>query len=144
MSVKRVSGTGRNSGVAESSRTNADDCLSLDPLARVERRDGIVEGRDVADVRPQPAVTHTPDNLTQLGTIGLDNEVDRHAVGGPRLGWPDDGHQGSSGPNQARGPLPDIAADEIEHQVDFADVLERVVVEVDELVRAEVEHLLAV
>jgi hypothetical protein len=30
--------------------------------------------------------------------------------------------------NQARGPLPDIAADEIEHQVDVADVLRRVTI----------------
>jgi hypothetical protein len=32
-----------------------------------------------------------------LGTIGLDNEVERQAVGRPRLGRPDDGHQCSSG-----------------------------------------------
>jgi hypothetical protein len=73
------------------------------------------------------------DDLTQLGTIGLDNEVDRQAVGGPRLGRPDDGHQCSSGSNQACGPLPDVAADDIEHQIDFADVFQGVVVEVDEL-----------
>jgi hypothetical protein len=72
----------------ESSRTNADDRLPLDPLSGVEGGDGIVEGRDVADVRPQPSVTHPPDDFTQLGTIGLDHEVDRQAVGGPRLGRP--------------------------------------------------------
>jgi hypothetical protein len=73
------------------SRTNADDRLPLDPLGidplgRVEGGDGIVEGRDVADVRPQSSVTHPLDDLHQLGTIGLDNEVDCQAVGGPRLG----------------------------------------------------------
>src|SRR5262245_34301488 len=82
------------------SRTNADDCLPRAALGRVEGGDGLVEGRDVADVRPQSSVTHTLDDLTQLGTIGLDNEVDRQAVGGPRLGRPDDGHQRSSGSNQ--------------------------------------------
>ena len=46
--------------------------------------DGIVEGRDLADVRPQSTVPHPLDDLSQLGTIGLDNEVDRQAVGGPR------------------------------------------------------------
>jgi hypothetical protein len=66
-----------------------------------------------ADVCPQSSVPHPLDNFTQLGTIGLDNEVDRRAVGGPRLGWPADGHQRSSGSNQARGLLPDVAADEI-------------------------------
>src|SRR5262249_2054342 len=72
-------------------------------LGRVEGGDGIVEGRDVADVRPQSSVPHPLDDLTQLGTIGLDNEVDRQAVGGPRLRRPDDGHQCSSGSDQACG-----------------------------------------
>ena len=40
------------------SRTNADDRLPADPLGRIEGRDGIVEGCDVANVRPQPSVTH--------------------------------------------------------------------------------------
>ena len=115
------------------SRTNADDCLPGDPLGRVEGGDGIVEGRDVADVRTQSSVTHPLDDVTQLGTIRLDNEVDRQAVGRPRLGRPDDGHQCSSGSNQACGPLLDVAADDIEHQIDAADVFQRVVVEVDEL-----------
>src|SRR5262249_44243377 len=63
------------------SRTNADDRLPRASLGRVEGGDGIVEGRDVADVRPQSSVPHPLDDLTQLGTIGLDNEVDRQAVG---------------------------------------------------------------
>ncbi|HEY1430970.1 MAG TPA: hypothetical protein VGF39_04975, partial [Stellaceae bacterium] len=55
-----------------------------------------------------------------------------------------DGHQCSSSSNQACGPLLDIAADDIEHQIDAADVFQRVVVEVNELLRAEVERLLTV
>ena len=116
----------------------------LRPLGRIEGRDGIVEGRDVADVRPQPSVPHPPDDLTQLGTIGLDNEVDRQAVHRPRLGRAGDGHQCSSGPDHACGPLLDVSADDVEHQVDSADVFQRVVLEVDELLRAEVERLLTV
>src|SRR3954454_17163407 len=131
-------------GNPESSRTNADDRLSGASLGRVEGGDSFVEGRDVADVRPQSPVPHPLDDLTQLGTIGLDNEVYRKAIDGPRLGRPDDGHQRSSGSNQARGPLPHVAADDIEHQIDAADVLKRVVLKVDELVRAEVERLLTV
>ena len=118
-------------------RTNADDRLPLDPLGRVEGGDGIVEGRYLADVRPQPSVPHPLDDLTQLGAIGHDNEVDRQAVGGPCLGWAGDGHQRSSGSNQARGPLRDVAAEDIENQIDSADVFEDVVLEVDELLRAE-------
>src|SRR5438046_5773606 len=106
------------------SRANTDDRLPADPLGRIESRDGIVEGRDVADVRPQPSVPHPPDDLTQLGAIGHDDEVDRQAVGGPRLGRPGDGHERSSGSNQTRGPLPDVAAEDIEDQIDAADAIQ--------------------
>src|SRR6185312_5655185 len=87
--------------IPRSSWTNADDRLSLASLGRVQGGDGVVEGRDVADVRPQSYVSHPLDDLTQLGTMGLDNEVNRQTVGGPRFGRPDDGHQYSSGSNQA-------------------------------------------
>src|SRR5262245_56002139 len=56
------------------SRTNADDCLPLGSLGRVEGGDGVVEGRDVADVRLQSSVPYPLDDCTQLGTIGLDDE----------------------------------------------------------------------
>src|SRR3954464_14973552 len=135
---------GSTESVRKSSRTNANDRLPLASLGRVEGGDGIVECRDVADVCPQPSVTHPLDDLTQLGAIGLDNEVDRQAVCGPRLGRPDDGHQCSSGSNQACGPLLDVSADDIENQVDAADVFQRVVLKVDELHCAEVERLLTV
>src|SRR2546423_7809395 len=130
--------------VPESSRTNADDRLPLDPLGRVEGGDGIIEGCDVADVCPQSSVPHPVDDLTQLGAIGLDDEVDRQAVRGPRLGRPDDSHQCSSGANQAYGPTLDVASDDIEDQIDAADVFHGVVVEVEALLRAEVDRLLTV
>src|SRR5438067_8247014 len=130
--------------VSESLWTNADDRLPLESLGRVEGGDSIIEGRDVADVGSQSSVPHPLDDLTQLGAIGLDDEVDRQAVGGPRLGRPYDGHQGSSGPDQACGPLLDVSADDVEDQVDAADVFQGVVVEIDELLGAEVERLLAV
>src|SRR5262249_30870459 len=77
-------------------------------------------------------------------TIGLDNEVDRQAVGGMRLDRPDDGHQCSSSSNEGCGSLLDIAADDIEHEIDAADAFESVVVEVNELLRTEVERLLTI
>src|SRR3954471_15584058 len=64
------------------SGTNADNRLPLASFGRVQGGDGVVEGRDGADVRPQSAVPHPLDDLTELGTIGLDNEVDRQAAGG--------------------------------------------------------------
>src|SRR5438552_15295753 len=85
----------------ESSRMNADDRLSLDPLGRVEGGNRIVEGSHVADVCPQPTNPEPLDELTQLGAIGYDDEVDSQAARGPRLGRAGDGHQSSSGANQA-------------------------------------------
>src|SRR3954471_2432870 len=108
------------------SRANADDRLPADPLVRVEGCNGIVEGRDGADVRPQPSVPHPLDDLPQLGTIGQDDEVDRQAAGGPRLGRRGDGHQPPSGPDQACRPLLDVAADDVEDQIDSADFVQLV------------------
>src|SRR3954449_5552076 len=132
------------SAVSESLWTNADDRLSVASLGRVEGGDSIVECRDGADVGPQSSVPHPLDDLTQLRTIGLDDEVDCQAVGGPRLGRPYDGHQRSSGPDQAYGPLLDVSADDVKDQVAPADVFQGFVLEVDDLLRAEVERLLAV
>ena len=64
---------------------NADDRLSLASLGRVEGGDGIVESRDVADVRPEPTIPDPLNELTQLGAIGFDDEVDSQAARGPRL-----------------------------------------------------------
>ena len=88
-------------------------------------------------VRSRPS--RAPDDLTQLGAIGYDDEVNRPAVSGPCLGRAGDGHQRSSGSNHARGPLRDVAAEDIEHQIDSADIFQSVVFEVHKLLRAEVE-----
>src|SRR6476620_5526453 len=109
---------------------------------RVEGGDGFVEGNRVADVCPQPTNPKQLDELTQLGAIGYDDEIDSQAARGPRLGRAGDGHQRSSGANHARRPLRDVAADDIENQIDFADVFQSVVIEVDELLGAEVESRL--
>src|SRR5207244_12238923 len=119
-----------------------DDRLALDPLGRVEGGDGIVEGSHLADVCPQPTIPGSLDDLTQLGAIGYDDEVDSQASRGPRLGRAGDGHQRSSGANHARRPLRDVATEDIENQIDLADVFQGVVIEVDELLCAEVESRL--
>src|SRR5262245_16655072 len=121
---------------------NADDRLSSASLGRVEGGHRIVEGSHVANVCPQPTNPKPLDELTQLGAIGYDDEVDSQAVRGPRLGRAGDGHQRSSCANHARRPLPDVAADDIENQIDFAHVFQGVVIEIDELLCAEVESLL--
>src|SRR6516165_758790 len=121
---------------------NADDGLSLDPLGPIEGGNRIVEGSHIADVCPQPTIPDPLDEITQLGSIGYDDEVDSKAARGPHLGRAGDGHEGSSGANQARRPLRDVAADDIENQIDFADVFQGVFIEVDELLRAEVESRL--
>src|SRR4029077_13912416 len=95
-------------------------------------------------ISPSWARSDSTTKSTARPSTGRDTERARSAAGGPRLGRPDDGHQCSSGLDQACGPLLNVAADDIEHQIDAADVFQRVVVEVDELLRAEVEHLLTV
>src|SRR4051794_17477831 len=129
--------------IRESSRTNADDRLSVDPFGPVEGGDAIVEGSHFADICPQPTVPDPLDDLTQLDVIGYDDEVDSQATRGPRLGRAGDGHQRSSGANQARRSLPNLATDDIENQINFADVFEGVIIEVDELLCAKVESRLA-
>src|SRR4051794_39174076 len=101
---------------------NADDRLPLDPLCRVEGGNGIVEVSHVANVCPQPTIPGSLDDLTQLGAIGYDDEVDSQAVSGPRLGRAGDRYQRSSGANQARRSLRDVAAEDIENQIDPADI----------------------
>src|SRR5215813_10113942 len=101
---------------------NPDDRLSLNPLGRVEGGNRIVEGSHVAEVCPQPTIPGPLDDLTQLGAIGYDDEIDSQAVKGPRLGRAGDGHQRSSGANHARRPLRDVAAEDIENQIDPADI----------------------
>src|SRR5262250_3925271 len=101
---------------------NADDRLSLDPLGPVEGGNRIVEGSHGADVRPQPTIPGPLDDLTQLGAIGYDDEVNSQAANGPRLGRAGDGHQRSSGANHARRPLRDVAAEDIENQIAPADI----------------------
>src|SRR6516164_4528041 len=103
-------------------RVLTDDRLSLDPLGRVEGGDGIVEGSHVADVCPQPTIPGALNDLTQLEAIGYDDEVDSQAASGPRISRAGDRHQGSSGANQARRPLRDVAAEDIENQIDPADI----------------------
>src|SRR3569623_567572 len=92
----------------------ADDRLAPASLGLVERADGLVEGRDGADVRPQSSLPDPLDEFTQLGAIRYDNEVDRQAARGPRLGRPGNGHQRSACANHARRPLRDVAAEAIE------------------------------
>ena len=101
---------------------NADDRLSLDRFGRVEGGDGFVEDGHLADVCPEPTIPDPLDDLTQLGAIGYDDEVDGQAVSGPRLGRAGDGHQRSSGANHASRPLCDVTAEDIEDQIDPADI----------------------
>src|SRR5215470_2432022 len=121
---------------------NADDRLPLDPLGPVEGGNRIVEGSHVADVCPQLTIPDPLHELTQLGAIRYDDEVDSHAARGPRLSRAGDGHQRSSGANHARRPLSDVAANDIENQIDPADIFQVVVIEVHKVLCAEVESRL--
>jgi hypothetical protein len=58
---------------------NPDDRLSLDPLGPPEGGNRIVEGSHIAYVCPQPTNPDALDELTQLGAIWYDDEVDSQA-----------------------------------------------------------------
>src|SRR5438067_8959952 len=121
---------------------NADDRLSLDPLGRVEGGNRIVEGSHLADVCPQPTIPDPLTELTQVGPIGYNDKVNSQAASGPRLGLAGNGHQRSSCANHTRRPLRDVAADDIENQIDPADIFQVLVIEVHKLLCAEVESRL--
>ena len=99
--------------------------------------------RDVADVGPQASVSDPLDDFGQLRAVSLDHEVDRQAVGGSNFGRRDHGHQCSSGADQSHGPPLDVAADNVEDQIDTADVFQFIVLKIDELMRSEVKCLAA-
>src|SRR6185437_1511611 len=121
---------------------NADNGLSPDPLGSVESSDGIVKRSHVADVCSQSTIPDPLGELTQLGAIGQHHKIDSHAARGPGLRRARDGHQRSSPSNQAHRLLNDVAADRIENQIDFADIFQGTVIQVNELVCAEVESCL--
>src|SRR5205823_13332319 len=83
-------------------------------------------------------------DLHQLPRNRLDERVDAQPVDGGSLDGSDPRPQRPARPDDARRAPLDITADDIEDQVDPADVVEILVVEVEELVRAEVERGLAV
>jgi len=106
---------------------NADDRLSRTSLGRIEDGDSIIQARYGPDICPQSSIPRPLDDLGQLKAIRLNNEVNCHTIDGPRLRRPDDRNQNSSCANQARGTLADISAYEIEHEIDFADLFQSLV-----------------
>src|SRR5690242_9598158 len=109
---------------------NADDRLSIYPLGRVKGGNAILEGSHAADVCAQPAIPDPLHELAQLRAIGFADEVDSQAARGPGLGRPSGGHQRSSGANHASRPLRDVSAEDIEHQINLADVFQGVVIKI--------------
>jgi hypothetical protein len=93
---------------------DADVRLAAGPLGHIENGNGIVEGRDAANVRAQSSVAYSPDDFTRLATIGHENKIYRLAIRGPSLDWPVNRDQCSAGPDQACRRCPDIAADDVE------------------------------
>src|SRR6266480_2487506 len=89
-------------------------------------------------VRSRPSRTRWTTSLNWARSGTTTKSIVRPPAGRASVG-PVTGHQRSSDANHARRPLRDIAAEDIENQIDFADVFQGVVVQVDELLRAEVE-----
>ena len=68
-------------------------------------------------VRSRPSRTRWTSSLNWAQS-GMTNEVDSQAARGPRLGRAGKGHQRSFGANHARRPRRDVAAEDIENQIE--------------------------
>jgi len=115
--------------------------VSPESLVELKGGDGHREGRDGADVCPRRS-SRTGWTILAQWDDGLDNgsrSPDRwRAVPRSARRWT----PAFLPARTRRADASDVAADEIEHQIDDADVFQGVVLEVDELARAEVERLL--
>jgi hypothetical protein len=124
---------------------NADDRLPLDSLGRVESGIGVGEGATVPMfVRSRPSRTRWTTSPTAHDPPRRRQRPPGQAACRLRLGRPGDGHQYPAASNQSRRPLPDVSANHVEHQIDAVGVFQRVVLKVDELLRAEAERRLTV
>ena len=72
-------------------------------------------------VRSRPSRTRWTTSLNWARSGTTTKSIVRPASG-PRLGRASDGHQRSSGANHARRPLRDVSAEDIENQIDSADI----------------------
>src|SRR4051794_15839881 len=90
-------------------------------------------------VRSRPSRTRRTISLSWARSDSTTKSIAR-----PSAGRADNSHECSCASNQTRGLLLDIAADDVEYQIDFADIFQSIVVEVDELLRAEVERHLTI
>src|SRR5215831_377197 len=79
-------------------------------------------------VRSRPSRTRWTISLSWARSEATTKSTARPSAGRASVG-PDDGHQRSSGADPACGSLLDVSADDVENQVDAADVFEGVVVE---------------
>ncbi len=109
-----------------------------DPAARAlcEGGGGVGQVADGRDKRCEPPIAEASSQLRRLFAVGLDNEEDCPAVVGLDGRRIEDSDEGAAGAQECGGAVADLATDHVEHDVDLADVLEVVVVQVEELVGA--------
>ncbi|BBJ37767.1 hypothetical protein SSPO_004850 [Streptomyces antimycoticus] len=119
---------------------DADDRLARRALAGGERGGCFGEWPYGADDGLEPAVPHSRGEVGEPGAVGFDDEEDCPSVLGLDLGRHDDGDQRATGANQGGRVVEDVSADHVEHDVDLADVLQFLGLQVDEGVDAECER----
>jgi hypothetical protein len=73
------------------------------------------------------------------GTVGFDDEEDGPPVLGLDRGWLGDGDKRAASAHERGRAFEDVAADDVEHHVDLARVLQMVGLQVQEDIRAETE-----
>jgi hypothetical protein len=93
-----------------------------------------------ADDGVEPSGPEALGEVGQPGAVGFDDEEDGSPVLGLHGGCHGDGDEGSARAYQFGRSLEDVAADDVEHHVHLADVLQIVGVQVEEGLRAEAER----
>jgi hypothetical protein len=93
--------------------------------------------------RSRPSLTRAAIS-DQLGAVGHGDEVHRASICEVGLDRAYDGDQGSLALTRAAERFWTSPPIDVEDQIDLADVLQRVAVEVDTILRAEVERLLSI
>src|SRR3954454_17842321 len=112
-----------SSVVAVSAFGYAQDRLARDALAG-KSVDGFGEWQHRAYDGCEASIAHSVGEGSELGEIGFDNEEDSPPVAGLGLRRFGDGDERSAGAHQCGRAVQDVAADHVEHQVDFPYVFQ--------------------
>ena len=112
-----------------------DDGLAATAVGRVESRSRLCERTHRTEQGHQSSVSQPEFERGEMSAIGFDDKEDRASIVGPHTRWFGDGYQHAARADQFGGAIENITAEDVEHHVDFADVLQSIALHVQEGVR---------